>query len=64
MAGGEDKMVKCIDCKKGTFMQWMANPIICECTINNERLVAESRRLCTRFERSYAKPTVTHYDHY
>ena len=57
-------MVKCIDCKKGTFMQWMANPIICECTINNERLVAESRRLCTRFERSYAKPTITHYDHY
>ena len=50
MAGNKDKMVKCYDCKHGKYMQWMKNPIICECNWTGERYVAEAKRLCSRFE--------------
>ncbi len=58
-------MVTCLQCKYGRFMQWMKNPIICECEQKNERLVAASRRICPLFEASgIDHPEVTHYDHY
>ena len=34
---GKDKMVKCFECKHGRYMQWMKNPIICECNWTGER---------------------------
>lgn len=66
MAGNKDKMVKCYDCKHGKYMQWMKNPIICECNWTGERYVAEAQRLCSRFEENTSRetPEVTHYDHY
>lgn len=58
-------MVLCYRCKHGTFMQWMKNPIICECSVNKERYVAEARRICPSFEASPDEhPEITHYDHY
>ncbi len=63
---GKDKMVKCYDCKHGKYMQWMKNPVICECRQTGERYVAEARRLCGRFEEhtSRGAPEITHYSHY
>lgn len=60
------KMVRCYDCKHGKYMQWMKNPIICECTLNDERFVAEAKRICTRYEhiQRQNEPEITHYDHY
>ena len=65
MATGK-KMVKCYNCKYGQYMQWMKNPIICECTRTGERYVAEAKRLCDRFEETtrMEAPKITHYDHY
>ena len=61
-----NKMIQCIHCKHGKFMQWMKNPIICECNWTGERYVAEARRLCARYEErtSPEPPAVKHYDHY
>lgn len=66
MAGNKDKMVKCYNCKYGKYMQWMKNPIICECNWTGERYVAEAKRLCSRFEENTSRetPEITHYDHY
>ena len=59
-------MIQCINCKHGRFMQWMNNPIICECMLmQNERFVAEAKKLCPLFELSgIEKPEVTHYESY
>ena len=57
-------MIQCIHCKHGKFMQWMKNPIICECSITNERFVAEAKRLCSTLERTQAEPQITHYKNY
>ena len=48
------------------YMQWMKNPIICECNWTGERYVAEAKRLCSRFEENTSRetPEITHYDHY
>ena len=60
-----NKMIQSIHCKHGKFMQWMKNPVICECDILKERFVAEAKRLCPTFEQSnQIKPEITHYDHY
>lgn len=66
MATVKAKMVRCYDCKHGKYMQWMKNPIICECRWTGERFVAESRRICPRYEDASRKgtPEITHYDHY
>lgn len=66
MAVGKDKMVKCINCKHGKYMQWMKNPIICECNWTGERYVAEAKRICTRYEEKTSRetPQITHYEHY
>ena len=66
MAGNKDKMVECYNCKHGKYMQWMKNPIICECNWTGERYVAEAKRLCSRFEENTSRetPEITHYDHY
>ena len=66
MAGNKQRMVRCYDCKYGKFMQWMKNPIICECSWTKERYVAESRRICVRYEEhpDGETPSITHYDHY
>lgn len=63
---GKDKMVKCFECKHGKYMQWMKNPIICECNWTGERYVAEAKRLCARYEAntSLETPPITHFDHY
>ena len=57
-------MVRCIDCKNGEFMQWFQNPIICQCNILDERMVAEAQRLCGFFTQSNKAPEVKHYDKY
>lgn len=59
-------MVRCYECKHGKYMQWMKNPIICECKLTNERFVAEARRMCPRYEDAPRKgaPEITHYEHY
>ncbi|MBQ1973898.1 MAG: hypothetical protein II222_06145 [Paraprevotella sp.] len=58
-------MIQCINCKHGRYMQWMKNPIICECQVQKERFVAESRRQCPLFEQRYTgEAEIVHYDHY
>lgn len=59
-------MIQCIHCKHGRFMQWMNNPIICECQLlQKERFVAEAKKLCPLFERTTVEnPPITHYDSY
>ncbi len=57
-------MIQCIHCKYGKFMQWMKNPIICQCTLTDERYVAEAKRVCASFEKTMNKPQVTHYKNY
>lgn len=67
MAAQKDyKMVRCIDCKHGSYMQWMQNPIICECECLNERFVAESRKVCQLYEArsKQGAPQIAHYEHY
>lgn len=60
-----EEFIRCIDCIHGTFMQWFENPIIADCNALNERMVAQSRRLCKEFEPSgNSNPEITHYDHY
>ena len=61
----ERDFVRCIDCRKATFMQWFENPVIALCKDQNERLVAASRRLCRGFVPSgNANPEIQHFDHY
>lgn len=61
----EREFVRCIDCKKATFMQWFENPVIALCSDQNERLVAASRRLCRGYVPSEnPNPDVQHFDHY
>lgn len=58
-------MAQCIRCKHGKFMQWMKNPIICECTLTNERFVAESLKVCAQFDPSYNEtPHIEHFNQY
>lgn len=57
-------MVQCIQCKHGRYMQWMKNPIICECELSNERFVAEASRICPTYESSNKKPDIVHYTKY
>lgn len=65
MASNKVTMIQCMNCKHGKFMQWMKNPIICECTLSGERFVAEARRICSLYEPSGNEtPTITHYDSY
>ncbi|MCD8318560.1 MAG: hypothetical protein LUC45_06885 [Paraprevotella sp.] len=66
MAINKVRMVRCDDCKHGKYMQWMKNPIICECNWTGERYVAEAKRLCARYEEfvGIEKPEVVHFDHY
>lgn len=66
MAINKGRMVKCLECRHGKYMQWMKNPIICECSWTQERYVAEARRLCPNFEERTGPdpPSITHYDHY
>jgi hypothetical protein len=45
-------------------MQWMKNPIICECTLTGERFVAESVKVCPTFEAAQKEVEITHYDQY
>lgn len=66
MATDKTTMIQCIHCKHGKFMQWMKNPIICECELlSNERFVAEAKKLCSLYEESKTEtPEITHYDSY
>lgn len=57
-------MIQCIHCKHGTFMQWMKNPVICQCDITHERFVAEAKRLCPTYEYTRNEPHITHYKNY
>jgi len=59
------RMIQCIRCKHGKYMQWMKNPIICECNFTQERYVAEARRLCSMFEEAGNREIeITHFSHY
>lgn len=66
--GEEREFVRCAMCRHATFMQWFQNPIVADCHHLNERMVAESRRVCKFFEPSGAKElsdiTIQHFDHY
>ena len=65
MAERNTGMVRCIECRHGEYMQWFRNPIICQCTVHNEKFVAEAKRLCEDYSaRTSGKPEITHYDHY
>lgn len=66
MATDKTTMIQCIHCKHGKFMQWMKNPVICECELlGNERFVAEAKKLCSLYEESKTEvPVITHYDSY
>lgn len=60
-------LVRCMDCAKGTFMQWFNNPIICECNIgesNKERYVAMVKKECELFKQREEEPIIKHFDHY
>ena len=57
--------VRCLDCKHATFRQWYENPIVAQCSIFNERMVAQSNRLCKEFAPSRnAHPDIEHFDNY
>ena len=58
------EMVRCLDCKHGTYMQWYKNPIICRCEVLEEKTVAESKRVCKDYERRNSEPEIEHFDHY
>lgn len=60
----EQDFVQCLRCKHGQFMQWFDNPVIASCKINNERQVAEAKRLCKWFAASTSEPVIEHYDSY
>lgn len=60
----KNEMIRCIDCKNGTYMQWFKNPIICKCAVLEEKMVAESRRICNDFEERNGEPVIEHFDHY
>lgn len=66
MASDKNKdMVRCIDCKHGTYLQWFQNPVICVCHMRDEeRFVAAARRLCFQFEKGTGNTEVKHLDHY
>lgn len=52
-------------CKHAKFMQWFENPIVAECNYNNERYVAEARRICKIYEYvNNPNPTIQHFDSY
>ncbi len=68
MANDKNEMVRCIDCRHGSYMQWFQNPVICYCKLFEEKTVAESKRICDNFQRR-PKPIdrekdVEHHDHY
>lgn len=61
----DDIFVKCISCTHASYMQWFENPIIADCHILHERMVAESKRVCKLYNKSsITNPEVTHYDSY
>ena len=63
--GSEREFVRCLECRHATFMQWYENPIVAQCEQLNERMVAQSKRVCKLFSPSGNKdPHVTHYDNY
>ena len=59
------EMVRCIDCKHGTYKQWFCNPVICICRVkDDEKFVAASKRICPSYEERAGEPEITHFDHY
>lgn len=65
MAERSKGMVRCIQCRHGKYMQWFHNPVICQCSIYNEKFVAEAKRICEEYaERTNTNIEVIHYDHY
>ncbi len=64
MAAVKNEMIRCIQCKHGTFMQWFKNPIICKCHVFDEKMVAESKHLCDEYEERSDEPEIEHFDHY
>lgn len=64
--GEPKKMIRCIECANGKFMQWFDNPVVCECSIRTViRFVANARKICSDFKPSNnPNPEITHYDTY
>lgn len=57
-------MSQCKNCKHAKLMQWFKNPIIAECTLFNERQVAEANRICKDFSQRHDTPEIKHFDSY
>lgn len=64
MIEDKKKLVQCLHCKNATLMQWMKNPVICECAETGVREVAQMERLCSHFIQSETDHPVEHFDHY
>lgn len=46
-------------------MQWFKNPVIAQCHVYDERMVADSAHRCKMYEyRDNADREVQHFDHY
>lgn len=59
-----NELVQCTKCKHATLMQWFNNPIIAQCSVFNDRQVAESRRVCKEFSLDYNQKDIKHFDCY
>ncbi len=61
----EKEFVSCVSCARAILMQWFQNPIVAFCKEKQERVVAQSRRVCSDFEPNPdPSPEVRHFDCY
>ena len=61
----EREFVRCLECRYATFMQWFENPIVAQCSQLEERMVAQSNRICKLYSPSGNQhPEVKHFDSY
>ncbi|MCR4922300.1 MAG: hypothetical protein K5945_11440 [Bacteroidaceae bacterium] len=58
------EFVQCLNCKWGTYQQWFENPVIATCSLNNEKQVAATRRICKEYRERLGEPQILHHDSY
>ena len=62
------EFVNCLGCKHAHLMQWFDNPIVAECEVRHERMVAEAKMYCSSFAPSGVRDRrlleIEHFDHY
>jgi hypothetical protein len=62
---GVEEFVQCIHCQKASaYYQWFENPVIAQCGLNDERQVAQTKRICKTFVERHDEPVIQHFDHY